>query len=109
MRDEDRKNKTYIDYLVYQIKERWEYDKDEMMIILWLGIVFALILLSSITSKGDGKIPLTFIIVAIVYIGGQVYEGIFIDDNVSNLTHIVGGILGASFGHFMNKNKVKNA
>jgi len=73
------------------------------------GIVFALILLSSITSKGDGKIPLTFIIVAIVYIGGQVYEGIFIDDNVSNLTHIVGGILGASFGHFMNKNKVKNA
>ena len=71
------------------------------------GIVFAFILLSSITSMKNGKIPLTFIIVAIVYIGGQVYDGLFIKDNISNLTHIVGGILGATFGYYINKKKIQ--
>jgi len=70
------------------------------------GVVFALILLSSFTSIEEGKIPLTFILVASVYIGGQVYDGIFVRDNVANLTHIVGGIVGAGLGFVMNKNKM---
>lgn len=63
------------------------------------GVVFALILLSSFTCINDGSIPLTFILVAILYIGGEIYDGIFIKDNVSNLTHIIGGITGAGFGY----------
>ncbi len=70
------------------------------------GVVFALILLSSFTSIKEGSIPLTFIIVTIVYIGQQVYEGIFLTDNVSNLTHIVGGLVGAWLGYIMTKNKM---
>ncbi len=70
------------------------------------GVVFALILLSSFTSIKDGSIPMTFILVAVVYIGGQVYNGLFAHDNVSNLTHIIGGIIGASLGYVMNKNKM---
>ena len=70
------------------------------------GVVFALILLSSFTSIKDGSIPMTFILVAVVYIGGQVYNGLFAYDNVSNLTHIIGGIIGASLGYVMNKNKM---
>lgn len=70
------------------------------------GVVFALILLSSFTSIKDGSIPMTFILVAVVYIGGQVYNGLFVHDNVSNLTHIIGGIIGASLGYVMNKNKM---
>ena len=70
------------------------------------GVVFALILLSSFTSIKDGSIPMTFILVAVVYIGGQVYNGLFVHDNVSNLTHIIGGIIGASQGYVMNKNKM---
>lgn len=69
------------------------------------GIVFALIILSSLTSMKDGKIPITFIVVAAIYIGGQVYDCIFVKDNISNLTHIIGGILGATFGYIMNKAK----
>lgn len=69
------------------------------------GIVFAFIILSSLTSMKDGRIPITFIIVAIIYIGGQVYDCIFVKDNISNLTHIVGGVLGATFGYIMNKPK----
>ncbi len=73
------------------------------------GVVFAFILLSSFTSFEDGKIPVTFIIVAIIYIGEQIYSGIFIQDNISNLTHIVGGIVGSGFGFAINKvnNKAK--
>lgn len=61
------------------------------------GIVFAFILLASITGENDG-VPLTLIIVAIIYIGEQIYQGFAISDNVSQLTHIVGGILGAVSG-----------
>ena len=68
------------------------------------GVVFAFILLASLTSIEEGKIPLTFILVALIYIGQQVYDGIFIRDNVSNLTHILGGIVGS--GLVMNKNKM---
>lgn len=67
------------------------------------GVVFAMILLSSITSVKEGGIPLTFILVAVIYLGGQIVEGITIQDNVSNLTHIIGGVVGASCGMILNK------
>lgn len=70
------------------------------------GVVFALILLSSFTSIKEGSIPLTFILVAALYIGQQVYEGIFVNSNVSNLTHILGGLVGAGLGFAMNRNKM---
>lgn len=70
------------------------------------GVVFAFVLLSSFTSIKEGEIPLTFILVAVIYLGQQVYDGIFIRDNVSNLTHIIGGIVGASLGYIMNKGKL---
>lgn len=70
------------------------------------GVVFAFILLASLTSIEEEKIPLTFILVALIYIGQQVYDDLFIRDNVSNLTHILGGIVGSSLGYVMNKNKM---
>lgn len=70
------------------------------------GVVFAFILLSPITSFKEGTVPLTFILVAVIYIGGQIYNGIFVNDNVANLTHILGGMVGAGLGVIMNKNKM---
>lgn len=70
------------------------------------GVVFAFILLSSFTSIREGSIPLTFILVAVIYIGGQVYDGLFVKDNISNLTHILGGIVGSGLGYELNKNKI---
>lgn len=69
------------------------------------GVVFAFILLSSFTHFKEGKIPITFILVAVIYIGQEIYSGFFVNDNVSNLTHIAGGIVGAVFGFLMNKRK----
>ena len=68
------------------------------------GVVFAFILLSAVTGSKEG-IPLTFIIVAVLYIGTQVYEGVFNVDNVSQLTHIIGGIIGGVFGMTLRKSR----
>ncbi len=69
------------------------------------GVVFSLILLSSFASIKEGEIPLTFILVAVIYIGEQIYQGIFVEDQVSNLTHIIGGIVGAWCGYNLNRRR----
>ncbi len=70
------------------------------------GVVFAFILLSSFAGFKEGKIPFTFILVALLYIGEQIYQGFFVQDNISNLTHILGGIVGALLGYVMNKGRM---
>lgn len=67
------------------------------------GVVFAWILLTSFTSFREGEIPITVILVATVFIGQEIYEGIMIRDNISNTAHIVGGMVGAMFGYHLNK------
>jgi len=67
------------------------------------GIVFMLILLTSLVNFKSGEIPLTFILIVLVYIGKEVM-GTFEDDNISHTTHIIGGIVGAGFGFMLNKN-----
>ncbi len=67
------------------------------------GVVFAFIMMTSFTSFKEGEIPLTVILVAVIFIGQQVYEGLFIQDNISNMGHILGGIVGAVAGYTLNK------
>ena len=57
----------------------------------------------------EGSIPLTFILVAVLYIGEQIYQGVFIDDDVSNFTHILGGVCGAVLGYYLNKGKLRKS
>ncbi len=70
------------------------------------GVVFAFILLSPFTSLKEGTVPITLILVAAIYIGEQIYSGLFIRDNVANLTHILGGGVGAGLGYIMHKLKM---
>lgn len=67
------------------------------------GIVFAFILLASITSSEAGTIPITFVLVALLYLGQQLYQSVFVSDNVSQLTHIIGGLVGSGLGFVMNR------
>ena len=66
------------------------------------GIVFMLIILSSVSNAKAGEIPLTFILVAILYIGGEVYNSMQ-DDSVSQFAHILGGVCGGVFGFALSK------
>ena len=50
----------------------------------------------------EEEILITFILVAAIFIGQQVYEGITVQNNISNMAHIVGGIVGAIIGYGLN-------
>ena len=63
------------------------------------GIVFMLIILASLSGMKGGKIPLTLVLVALLYLGQEVYSILFVQDNVANLMHIVGGGCGTVFGY----------
>ena len=66
------------------------------------GVVFAFILLSSFTNFREGEIPVTFILVAVLFIGQQVWDGITLQDNISHMTHIIGGMIGGMIGYGLN-------
>lgn len=62
------------------------------------GIVFMMILLSSFGGVRSGVIPVTLILVAVFYLGGELWDAITVRDNVSQLTHIIGGVCGTVLG-----------
>ena len=70
------------------------------------GVVFAMILLSSIPRTRDGSIPVTFVLVALLYIGQQVWQAVAVRENVSYMAHILGGAVGAALGFGLNKIKI---
>ena len=62
------------------------------------GIVFMMILLASMANVRGGEIPLTFIAVAVIYLGGEIVKSFRADDHVSHMAHLIGGAVGALFG-----------
>ena len=67
------------------------------------GVVFAFILISSVTVREDNTIPVTFILVAVLYLGQQIWQGLFQQDNVSQMAHIAGGAVGAGLGFLLGR------
>ena len=61
------------------------------------GIVFMLIMLSSFANFRAGTVPMTFVLVALLYLGEEVVRA-FSNDNISQFGHILGGIVGGLFG-----------
>jgi rhomboid protease GluP len=61
------------------------------------GIVFMLILLVSFTNTKSGEIPVTFILVALLFIGKEVIASLN-TDQISQFAHIIGGLCGSVFG-----------
>jgi membrane associated rhomboid family serine protease len=63
------------------------------------GIVFMMILLASFTNFSRGEIPLTFILVLVIYLGREIFAS-FSNNNISEFAHIAGGFCGSLFGFF---------
>ena len=72
------------------------------------GIVFMLIVMSSLAGMQEGRIPLTLILVLIFYLGGEVTAGLFRRDNISHLGHIVGGLSGAVIGYGLERRRERS-
>jgi len=67
------------------------------------GVVFMMILLASFTNFNKGEIPLTFILVLVLYLGRELFNSFGNSQqggNISEFAHIVGGFIGSLFGFF---------
>lgn len=74
------------------------------------GIEFMLILLSSFANFRKGKIPLTLILVAVIFLSGEIIDGINAgEDGISQMAHIIGGLCGTVFGWAVTKPKPESA
>ena len=69
------------------------------------GQVFMMILLASTANIRAGEIPLTFIAIAFVYLGGEIVGELRSNDNVSHFGHLVGGSVGSVFGFLSARRK----
>jgi membrane associated rhomboid family serine protease len=71
------------------------------------SIVFMFITLISIVDLRRGTIPVSFILVAIVFIGSEIINA-FGPDDISQLGHIAGALLGALFGFALSNDRDPN-
>jgi len=67
------------------------------------GVVFMMILLISFTNIRQGEIPLTFILIVILYLTQEVVDSVR-QDSVAQFAHISGGVIGSLFG-FLRPNR----
>ncbi len=68
------------------------------------GIVFLFIILISFTNTHKGEIPLTFIVVFILFLTKEFLDT-FKNDQISQLAHILGGVLGSILGFVLNQRR----
>ncbi|MFP4151752.1 MAG: rhomboid family intramembrane serine protease [Alkalispirochaeta sp.] len=61
------------------------------------GVVFMMILLVSFTNIRQGEIPLTFILVVVLFLTQEVVDSLR-NDSIAQFAHIAGGIIGGTFG-----------
>lgn len=67
------------------------------------GIVYMLIFLASTAGAHGGEIPLTLVAVSVLYLTQEILGGLFSADDISHLSHIVGGVCGAVMGLFWHR------
>ena len=61
------------------------------------GVVFMMILLTSFTNHRGGEIPLTFLLILVLYLAAEIINAFSYDD-ISQFAHIIGGVCGSLFG-----------
>lgn len=70
------------------------------------GVAFMFIILVSFVNVKEGTIPLTLILVSVMYLGQELYQGLIDQSNISRVTHILGGFLGGIFGFLLNNRRI---
>jgi len=63
-----------------------------------------MILLASLVNFRKGEVPLTFILIMVIYLGREVFNALAAKvtpgsaNNISQFAHIIGGLVGSFFG-----------
>ncbi|MDA3809144.1 MAG: rhomboid family intramembrane serine protease [Spirochaetaceae bacterium] len=61
------------------------------------GLVFMMIVLTSFNNIKKGEIPLTFLVIISLYMAREIFAAFKYDD-ISQISHIIGGTCGSMFG-----------
>lgn len=72
------------------------------------GIAFMMILLISFTNIRSGEIPITFVLIILIYVVQQVISA-FKPDNISEMAHLIGGFFGSLFGFWLPARKERGS
>ncbi|NIZ46820.1 rhomboid family intramembrane serine protease [Entomospira nematocerorum] len=65
------------------------------------GIVFMMIVLTSFANVQRGQLPLSFLLVATLYVWQEISQA-GADSDISHFGHMMGGVMGAVFGFLEN-------
>ena len=87
----------------FTLRTAFEAGNETMALLGASGVVFMMIVMSSLAGTKEGKLPLTLILVLLLYLGGEILDGLTKQDNVSQLTHVIGGLCGAFLGLSLRK------
>jgi len=69
------------------------------------GIAFMLIILSSFTNARADSVPLTFVLITLLFLTREIADAFLVKDSVSQFGHVFGGVLGGVFGFIFSKAK----
>lgn len=71
------------------------------------GVLFALIVLSSFANARRGTIPLTFIFVSLIFLGGEVLQAFQGQQTgIAHFAHLAGGAVGGLAGFFLSSSRM---
>lgn len=69
------------------------------------GICFSVILLNSLVAADSGKIPVSFVLTAGLWVTDEVWKLFFSGDGVSHHAHLTGAIVGTALGYVLHQRK----
>jgi membrane associated rhomboid family serine protease len=71
------------------------------------GVVFACILLNSLVSADNGRVPVSFLLIALLYLGDELllFFNFWNPDGVSHHAHLSGGLVGAAAGFYIHRTR----
>jgi membrane associated rhomboid family serine protease len=62
------------------------------------GTVYMMMLMASFGGAKNGVVPITTILVAVIYLGGELWNAIFQENDIAELAHVIGGVCGMLMG-----------
>ena len=74
-------------------------------LVLWFFFPNSALMGASFAGMRTGTIPLTLILVLILYLGSEIFQAVTGTAGLAQLTHIAGGVLGMIFGFTWSRGK----
>ena len=102
-------NLMYILILGPMIEEKYGARNTAIIILATAAVtgIISMIFFPRIMLLGASGVVFAFILVALLYIGQQVWQGVTQRDSISQMSHIIGGITGSVLGFTLNASQHK--